>query len=125
MKIVRRDTLPENVPYPDTGCELADSCLECPIPVCKEDDPTFNARIRRADRARAVVKAHQSGTPATTIAAEHGISSRQVHRIVQQAREGYVSPRYEETEGDADMTLAELARTSSFRKRDPLPRLFE
>ena len=25
--------------YPDTGCNLSPSCLECHLPACKYDDP--------------------------------------------------------------------------------------
>lgn len=34
--------------YFDTGCELAPSCLSCPFPVCKEDDPTIPKRLKQA-----------------------------------------------------------------------------
>lgn len=25
--------------YPDSGCQASPSCLSCPLPVCKHDDP--------------------------------------------------------------------------------------
>ena len=34
----RRGGIPWNIPtHLDTGCEFSPSCLECPLPVCKED----------------------------------------------------------------------------------------
>ena len=34
----RRGGIPWNIPaYPDTGCEFSLSCLDCPLPKCKED----------------------------------------------------------------------------------------
>ena len=124
MRLVRRDMLPENARYPDEGCELADYCLRCPLPVCKEDDPTLNTRLRKADRNREIVKALATREAAKSIARRFGMGTRTVFRIGKQAREGYVSPRFEETAGDPDITLDELALASSFRVPDPLPKLF-
>ena len=43
MKGVRMEispgVLPENTDYRDTGCNLAPSCLNCPLPRCKYDYP--------------------------------------------------------------------------------------
>lgn len=33
------DLLPEYCHYKDEGCELADSCLDCPFPQCVYDEP--------------------------------------------------------------------------------------
>ena len=27
--------------YEDTGCEVSDSCLDCPLPMCRYDDPAM------------------------------------------------------------------------------------
>jgi hypothetical protein len=34
---VREDAYPENIEWHDTGCEIAPSCLACPLPECKYD----------------------------------------------------------------------------------------
>lgn len=123
MRMVRRDTLPENARYQDEGCELADACLLCPLPICKEDSPGLNARLQRVDRNREIVKAHGKKGRRSAIAERFGVSARTVSRVVHQARTGYVSRRFEDTEGDADMTLEELAQSSRFRAPEPWPQL--
>ena len=38
------DTVPEFYHYEDTGCEVSRSCLNCPLPRCKYDDPIWFQR---------------------------------------------------------------------------------
>ena len=33
------ELLPERYPYRDEGCEVSPSCLKCPLPQCKYDEP--------------------------------------------------------------------------------------
>ncbi len=47
---VRRDALPEHADYRDTGCDLAPSCLRCPLRRCRYDEPRA---VRRSWRATA------------------------------------------------------------------------
>jgi hypothetical protein len=44
------DGLPEQMHYVDTGCEVAMSCLACPLPRCKFDDPAWYQAYRRQGR---------------------------------------------------------------------------
>ena len=44
------DTVPELYHYEDTGCEVSPSCLNCPLPRCKYDDPIWFQRHRRLAR---------------------------------------------------------------------------
>ena len=41
--LASRHAIPDDVSefyhYEDTGCEASDSCLDCPLPFCKYDDP--------------------------------------------------------------------------------------
>ena len=41
------DAIPELCHYEDTGCEASESCLGCPLPKCKHDDPLWYQRNRR------------------------------------------------------------------------------
>ena len=34
---IRRGALPEHASYKDTGCDLAPSCLSCPLARCRFD----------------------------------------------------------------------------------------
>ena len=44
------DMVPELYHYEDTGCEVSRSCLNCPLPRCKYDDPTWFQQYRRIAR---------------------------------------------------------------------------
>ena len=35
------DIVPEFIHYEDTGCEVSQACLNCPLPQCKYDDPDW------------------------------------------------------------------------------------
>ncbi len=41
------DAVPEFFHYEDTGCEVSLSCLNCPLPQCKYDDPAWFQRYQR------------------------------------------------------------------------------
>jgi len=44
----RRDPSPIYGKYPDRGCNLAPSCLDCPLPQCKHDRYSFSgAEIKK------------------------------------------------------------------------------
>ncbi len=44
------DLLPEHCHYRDEGCELADSCLNCPFPECIFEQPGGKRRLLMAQR---------------------------------------------------------------------------
>lgn len=64
---------------PDVGCKYASSCLDCPLPVCKEDDPN-GARIW-ATKARAL-ELWEQGIEPTEIGSIVGRSPRTIWRWV-------------------------------------------
>lgn len=33
--------------YHDTGCELSTSCLDCPLPRCKHDEPEKYSKVTK------------------------------------------------------------------------------
>lgn len=118
LAAVRSDTLPENTAYRDEGCELSPSCLRCPLPVCKYDDPGWIRRVNRITRDRAVIKVRQrDGLSVQSLSERFRISTRTVHRILKNKRSGSldreqaspVAPQLQALEG------------SSFREPTPLP----
>ncbi len=113
---VRSDTLPENTNYSDDGCELSTSCLSCPLPMCKYDDPGWLNRASKRERSEKICRLRADGVPAHEIAKRIGVSSRTVHRTLKRGPEPYAR----EDEGP-QLTLQELAHRSLFRARDPLP----
>lgn len=79
--------LPENTSYADTGCELAPSCLKCPLHLCKYDDPEWGKAASIARRDIDIVNKHKMGMKAAKIATEVDASIRTVYRVLQ--RDGY------------------------------------
>jgi len=120
---VRSDTLPENTPYRDDGCEVSPSCLACPLPICKFDDPGWLQRENRRGRDSEVLRLRASDVPVDLIARRYGVSARTVHRIVQRGSRAPASP-IDDDQGPL-MTLQELARRSLFRARTPWPGLMQ
>lgn len=77
------DGLPEQTYYADSGCEVSRSCLDCPLPKCKYDDPTWYQRYRRQGRDREVAAAYQEGRLSVfQVAQRFNVSPRTVHRAI-------------------------------------------
>ena len=81
---IRREALPEFADYRDVGCELAPSCLRCPLPHCKYDQALFGteAQYRRAIRDAQIVAMRDTGVEIKTIARRFRISGRTTSRAV-------------------------------------------
>jgi hypothetical protein len=119
FKTVRSDTLPENTRYADDGCDVSASCLECPLSMCKYDDPGWLRREDRKRRDDEIFRLRKMGVPVPELARQFKVSSRTVHRIVQ--RGGSASDS-DDDEGPA-LSLDELADRTVIRRRAPLPDL--
>ena len=82
------DTVPEFYHYEDTGCEVSPSCLTCPLPQCKFDDPIWFQRHRRLTKDLRVVNVIQSeGLTAEEAAERFSVTVRTIFRIMQRCRE--------------------------------------
>ncbi len=74
--------------YEDTGCEASDSCLDCPLPRCRYDDPAWYQRNRRLARDFRILRTmQQEALSIEETAVRFGITSRTVFRILQRCRE--------------------------------------
>jgi hypothetical protein len=118
---VRSDTLPENTRYKDDGCDASLTCLACPLPLCKYDDPGWLHRESRRTRDDEIFKLRGERMPVAEIARRFDISTRTVHRIVQRGGATPI-PVTEEDDGPL-LSLSELAERSLFRERTPFPEL--
>lgn len=118
---VRSDTLPENTRYKDDGCDASLTCLACPLPLCKYDDPGWLQRESRRTRDDEIFRLRGERMAVSEIARRFGISTRTVHRIVQRGGAAPV-PVAEEDDGPL-ISLSELADRSLFRERTPFPEL--
>jgi len=84
----RRDALPENTHYADTGCDLHHSCLSCPLARCRYDEPGGARRLLSSGRDSEVLALQsRGGMTIETIARRVGVSRRTVFRILARARQ--------------------------------------
>lgn len=78
------DGVPEEFPYRDDGCEISPSCLRCPLPMCKYDDPVWFQREKRRERDEEVLSAmRMQNLTVPEAAARFDISQRTIFRILQ------------------------------------------
>ena len=119
---VRSDTLPENTRYKDDGCDASLTCLECPLPLCKYDDPGWLQRENRRTRDDEIFRLRSQQVAVTEISKRFGISTRTVHRIVQR---GGATPVSSDEEGvNPIVSLSELGERSLFYERASWPKMF-
>src|SRR6185503_20143424 len=83
----RSDALPEYVDYTDTGCDLYPSCLRCPLPRCRYEEPGGAAAILRGGRDASILRAaEQDGVDVDQLAAMFGLSRRTIFRVLRAGR---------------------------------------
>ena len=121
LQTVRSDTLPENTRYADDGCEVSISCLGCPLPICKFDDPGWLQRQNRRHRDDEIFRLRKRGASVPELARRFRVSTRTVHRVTQRGG----SSESDATEADQRplMSLGDLAARTLFRRRVPFPAL--
>lgn len=75
------DPLPENCFYRDEGCNLAESCLNCPFDECFYDRYENNQARKMAERAKEITKLFTvENKEVREIAQQYGLSKRTVFR---------------------------------------------
>jgi hypothetical protein len=79
---VRADSLPEHARYRDDGCEVNESCLTCPLPRCRYDEPGGLRGLVNSYRDGQMTEMRDKGVPVETIAERFGVSRRTVFRIL-------------------------------------------
>lgn len=78
--------VPENCQYQDEGCELADSCLNCPFQHCVFESWGGKWRLKKARRNREIVNKAESGFTIRELAATYHVSRRTVQRVLKKKR---------------------------------------
>ena len=81
--VARKDSLPERVNYADAGCELAPSCLACPLPRCQYDEPgsVRTWLLDARDREIALLR-RRHRVPIRALVRTYGLTRRHVFRIL-------------------------------------------
>ncbi len=81
--IAEVDLLPEYSHYQDEGCELAESCLNCPFPKCVYEEPRGKQHVLKRWRAREMTRLFTTeGKGANELALMFDVSQRTVQRIL-------------------------------------------
>ena len=89
---VRADALPEFTRYRDDGCDVHPSCLTCPLPRCRYEEPGGLRALLNAYRDEQIVRLKLSGMAVEHLADRFGVSRRTVFRVL-----GARSPRQDPT----------------------------
>ncbi|MBM31400.1 MAG: hypothetical protein CL764_00925 [Chloroflexi bacterium] len=82
LNLVRSDTLPEYSNYIDNGCDLFDSCLNCPLPRCRYDDPGWIQKEKIEERDMKIYRKRKEGCSIKILAKEYNLSTRTIHRAM-------------------------------------------
>ncbi len=83
---IESDLPPEYCHYRDEGCELADSCLRCPLPQCIYDQPRGRQRWLKKLRAKEMARLFTTkGKGIKELAEMFGVSQRTVQRALKVA----------------------------------------
>ena len=80
------DLSPEYCHYRDGGCDLADSCLNCPFPNCIYDETGGRRRWLKGLRDREMARLFTGGKGVKELALIFGVSRRTVQRALKGVR---------------------------------------
>lgn len=81
---VRSDALPEYLEYRDEGCDLFASCLTCPLPRCRYDEPGGVRAMLNRERDHQIRALREDPSLSVDgIADRFGVSRRTVFRALQ------------------------------------------
>jgi len=74
--------------YEDTGCEISTSCLTCPLPQCKYDDPVWFQKCQRLAKDLKVIRAMQKEDLSVEAAAlKFDVTVRTIFRIMRRFKD--------------------------------------
>ncbi len=79
---VRSDALPEFTRYRDDGCDVSPTCLTCPLPRCRYEEPGGLRALLNKTRDEQIVARRSDGVPVAELATRFGVSRRTVFRVL-------------------------------------------
>ena len=83
-RLTREDSLPEHADYRDRGCDLFPSCLSCPLPRCRYDEPGGVRALLNRVRDREIRRMRRDdAVPVDEIARRFHVSRRTVFRALE------------------------------------------
>jgi hypothetical protein len=96
MGATELDLLPEYCRYQDEGCELASSCLNCPLPKCIHYQPGGRQRWLKRARDKEIARRFTTeGKGIKELALEFGVSQRTIQRTLKKPLNDGGIPRNE------------------------------
>ncbi len=71
----------------DVGCEVSPSCLTCPLPECKYDNPVAFQTLRLAEdpKRQKVLSLLRQGLSAPEVSQKTGLNQKTIHKRGQRA----------------------------------------
>ena len=73
----------ERFEHVDEGCELFASCLNCPLPQCRYDEPRGRQRWEKEARNREIRRIYQEEKEGIKeLAQRFRVSKRTIHRVI-------------------------------------------
>jgi hypothetical protein len=83
---VRDDALPEHQDYADSGCDIWDRCLTCPLPRCRHDEPGGARQIFLRERDSEIARLRRrESVGIDELAHRFGVSRRTVFRVLRRS----------------------------------------
>ncbi len=88
------DRLPEDLHYPDTGCNVHSSCLTCPMPQCVYDETPETRAAAQHERDEAIFRRYLEAMGSggrrcldiQSLADHFSVSRRTIHRAIQRIK---------------------------------------
>jgi len=88
--------------YVDDGCEESPSCLSCPLPQCRYDDPVWYQAYRAERRREQVQELKQTDMTIGAIGRALGVGARTVHRDIRKWEAEHANGNGAAAGGDTD-----------------------
>tara|TARA_B110000438_G_scaffold285987_1_gene316716 strand:+ start:473 stop:811 length:339 start_codon:yes stop_codon:yes gene_type:complete len=82
MTMIEENTLKNKEAIYDDGCEYSNSCLNCPLPLCKYDDPILDNSKSKINRNILIFSMKKTNLSNKKISEILKISTRTVHRVL-------------------------------------------
>lgn len=107
----RSDTLPEYAMYRDDGCDIHESCLTCPLPRCRYEEPGGLRTLLNELRDSQMVRMREKGATIGELASRFGVSRRTVFRVLNSRQ----APRQREADAAIAVIPTPFARAGARR----------
>jgi hypothetical protein len=78
----RSDGLPEFTRYKDDGCSVSESCLTCPLPRCRYEEPGGLRALLNEMRDQEMLRMRRKGATVDELAGRFDVSRRTVFRVL-------------------------------------------